>query len=69
MRDALALSRLLGCNSSAPPSPASAPAPPTDAAAAPPNPESPPTTAAAPAGKIELKAVAREPARLSDGTP
>lgn len=53
MRDALALSLLLACNSSAPPSPVPAPAPPTDAP---------------PAGPLELKAIAREPTRLSDGT-
>jgi hypothetical protein len=62
MRDALALSLLLACNSSAPPSPAPAPTPPTDVAAA------PPAVAAPPAGPFELKAIAREPTRLSDGT-
>ncbi|MCY0992059.1 hypothetical protein OV203_33280 [Nannocystis sp. ILAH1] len=57
MRDALALSLLLACNSSAPPSPVPAPAPLTDVAAA-----------APPAGPLELIAIAREPTRLSDGT-
>lgn len=60
MRDALALSLLLACNSAAPPSPAPASTPPAAATA--------PPAAAAPTGPIELKIVAREPARLSDGT-
>jgi hypothetical protein len=55
MRDAFALSLLLACNSSAPPSPVPAPA-------------APPAVAAPPAGPLELKAIAREPTRLSDGT-
>jgi hypothetical protein len=63
MRDALALSLLLACNSSAPPSPVPAPAPPMDVAAA-----APPAVAAPPAGPLELKAIAREPTSLSDGT-
>ncbi|MFZ6183142.1 hypothetical protein [Nannocystis pusilla] len=61
MRNALALSLLLACNASAPPSPAPAPVPPTAAAA-------PPAVAAPPAGPLELKVVAHAPTHLSDGT-
>lgn len=56
MRDALSLSLLLACNSAAPPSPGSAPAASAGA------------DGAAPAGPIELTAIAQQPSRLPDGT-
>lgn len=64
MRDAILLSLLLACNSSAPPSPVPASAPPTDVAAVAAPVPAPPAVAA----PLELKATAREPTRLSDGT-
>lgn len=57
MRDALVLSLLLACDSSAPPSPAATPPAAT-----------PPVVAVPPAGPFELKVVQRAPTRLSDGT-